>query len=210
MKIIRSLIFICFVTITFASCTVEQEVHFKDDFSGDYQVKIDLTDLIPALPDSARIDTVFSKKNLSELQERYQNIEGISNSNVTYNDGVYLSKFSFADMMAFKKALTDEDGDKEGSFFVYKLAKNSMIIEIDPDGLAKLNKENKSKEALGQDGGAADLFKLKAKVKFDKPIKSVKGKMATFDSATNTISFDFNIADVKEKAKKFKTVVKFR
>jgi hypothetical protein len=196
--------------VAFTGCTIDQEVHFHENFSGDYQMKIDMSDLMPVLEDSVRFDSVFSKENMSTLQKRYENVEGITNPKVTFSDGVFLSKFSFADMTALNKAIKDEEGDKKGSFFSYKLAKNSMIVDIDPEGLTKLKQNSKNEESLDQDGAASDLFKFKAKVKFDKPIKSVKGKLAALDPTTNTVSFDFNIADVKEKSKKFKTVVKFK
>jgi hypothetical protein len=210
MKQTQSILLLYIVLAVFTSCTIDQEVHFHENFSGDYQMKFDMSDLMPVLEDSVRFDSVFSKENMSTLQNRYENIEGISNPTVTFSDGVFLSKFSFADMTALNKAIKDDEGDKQGSFFSYKLSKNAMIVDIDPEGLTKLNQDSKNKESLDPDGAAGDLFKFKAKIKFDKPIKSVKGKLAAFDAATNSISFDFNIADVKEKSKKFKTVVKFK
>jgi hypothetical protein len=210
MKHIQPFLLLCIAVAAFTSCTMDQEVHFHDNFSGDYQMKFDMSDLMPVLEDSVQFDSIFSNDNMLALQKRYESIEGISNPGVTFTDGVFLSKFSFADMTALNKAIKDEEGDKKGSFFSYKLAKNAMIVDIDPEGIAKMNEDSKTKENLDTDGAGGDLFKFKAKLKFDKPIKSVKGKLATFDAATNTVSFDFNITDVKEKSKKFKTIVKFK
>jgi hypothetical protein len=210
MKSIQSLILLCIAVATFTSCTIEQEVHFHENFSGDYQMKFDMSELMPVLQDSVQFDSIFSNENTLALQKRYENIQGITNPRVTFSDGIFLSKFSFADMTALNKAINDEDDDKNASFFSYRLAKNAMIIDIDTEGLSKLNKDSKNKEGLSSDGAGGDLFKFKAKIKFDKPIKSVKGKLATFDSAANAVTFDFNITDVKEKSKKFKTVVKFK
>lgn len=189
------------VSILFTGCTIEQEFYFKQDFSGSYSTRIDMSSL-GALGEEMNPDSIMKDTDLSELQTKYEAIAGLSNVRNSFSEGILLSGFDFNGMASLNKAFEPEEKAEEEKDSA-GLPDNSGLVRFEQKGKKLLVIVDKSDMA---DSGSeieqmGEMITFSVKLGFDKKIKKVKSDVGTWDKANNSITLQFNLNDLSKKDK---------
>jgi hypothetical protein len=190
------------VSILFTGCAIEQEFYFKQDFSGSYTTRIDMSSL-GALGEEMNPDSIMKDTDLNELQTKYEAIAGLSNVRNSFSEGILLSGFDFNGMASLNKAFEPEEKAEDEEKDSAGLPDNSGLVRFEQKGKKLLVIVDKSDMA---DGGSemeqmGEMITFSVKIGFDKKIKKVKSDVGTWDKANNSITLQFNLNDLSKKDK---------
>lgn len=107
---------LCFAGLFFAACNVTQSVHFNRDYSGDFKVVMDISDLLDLSSELGMSeesmeggDTDLSSEfDSADIAEQINAIEGISSASVSLSDlGEMVIQYEFDDVDALNRALAN-------------------------------------------------------------------------------------------------------
>lgn len=192
------------LTVLLSACTVEQHYYFREDFSGTYQMRIDMSSMAAMGGDSLGTDTLFSDAQLQEMSDGYSSVPGISEANSTYQDNVLQSGFSFDGLTSLNSALKGNAEDSSDSPALYTFTRKGKKLSM------KLNRTDLEMGEDEQMQGMDEMLSFALTLKFEKPVKSVKGVPATLDKESNTVSIEFPLKDYSDPKKNLDVEIKFR
>jgi hypothetical protein len=98
--------------LALASCKLAQQYHFNLDFSGDYELTFDMTELAEFGGDT--LEDFFADMNLDSLADVYRSVDGISNVAVEKDTNVLYISYSFRDLAALNRSLKQQDTPELG------------------------------------------------------------------------------------------------
>lgn len=109
-------IILCLAGLFFAACNVTQSVHFNRDYSGDFKVVLDMSDLLDLSSELGEseesveggISDLSSEFDSAAIAEQINAIEGISSASVSLSDlGEMVIQYEFDDVDALSRALAN-------------------------------------------------------------------------------------------------------
>lgn len=198
-----------------SSCSIQQDYTINEDYSGDMKLKLDFSQMMAILPDSAQDETIgnlMSDEALDSLNDIMKDYEGIHNFEYASTPETVEMSLDFDDLEALHKMEEEQkDGDKSGEFVAFKpIGKKAFQIDLSP--LQDLSKS--LEEEGGEDAAAASMMmsfiQMKITVNFERPIKSVESSLGNYDATENKIVYDFSMAEVIGEDTDWLTEVKFK
>jgi len=206
-------IFLIF-TLILNSCIFSDEIQFNEDFSGSVNLEVDLTNTIKVTEElqgdfeeaekSKSLEERVDSLNQINAFDQNNQIEGVSNFKVTASDNLMNITFDFEDlealnraykdieiseMMGFQEADTEkEDTEPNVSFrmesgvFVYYLEKPQY---------------DKEEEAVLDMSEIEEVIQFNTTLSFSKNIDKVKTKNIKVSQSGNTVSFAYNVNELK-------------
>lgn len=112
----RIILFFSLLLIMLQSCSVVQNFHFNKDFSGQYEVEIDMSQLITFAIMFDTTGAVDAEKMMAEIAlsfdsldviGKYNELEGISNAYAGVNGQKLLISYDYTDIESLNKAYTE-------------------------------------------------------------------------------------------------------
>lgn len=184
--------------VIFTACTIEQTYHFKSDFSGNYQLRFDLSSMAgPSESDStsASTDTIFTPESLEEMRNTYLAVPGVTNATATYANNVLQSGFDFSNFEALNAATGRANGGEQGAQGLYNFSNKGkkLIMKINRDGMAELTGEDMA--SMGE------MVTFKFTVSFERDIKKVKGDIAQWTKGSKEVLIEFPLKDLSDPKK---------
>lgn len=204
MKNSFSFLSMVFAMTFLSSCVLEQDIHFKEDFSGEYHMRLDMSSFMAMAGDSAEsADTQISTEDFKEMEDKISAIPGISNLKTSAEEGVYDLSYNFADLNSVTLA-GDKSGEETGGFLNFTKKGKKLIINMKPP---KKGEEEISAEEMES---MKDMFTFRYNIKFDKTVSKIKSKFATLNKETNTVVFEFGMAEYFNPKTAWKTEISFK
>ena len=173
-----------FCLVLFASsCTLEQDIHFNKDWSGNAKYTLDLSAMTQLMGN----DSVETENPLNSIKESFMTMKegieksiGISNVSLQNDEdqGIYSILFDFTTVEALNNCLKGNGNsnnmfkNKKHVFFQQK-GKNKLLFEA-----PSMNSVKKESEFKAEDlGNMAYLIKYNIKFSFDRKIKKINSKL---------------------------------
>ena len=130
MKNHRYFIIITSLLFLISSCTIEEEFHFNEDFSGNYSFQFDYSALL-ALDTSGTAGVELSK-GYDEMEEELKKIDGISNILIKSDEvvGKVSVSYDFSSIDAINKANYNNESQRYTKFFIRTGKKLSFVSDF--------------------------------------------------------------------------------
>lgn len=199
----RSFIIITSLLFLISSCTIKEEFHFNEDFSGYYSFDFDYSALL-ALDTSGSAGEEMSK-GYDEMEEELKKIDGISNIIIVSDDvlGKVLVAYDFASIDAINKANYNNESQRYTKFFIRSGKKLSFVSDFSEE-LDEYKDPSMNDEELVQN--IENFVDYTMTISFDRSIKVID--MQNFILIDDlTLSFTLNEESLK-KASVFNVKVK--
>lgn len=130
MKNHRYFIIITSLLFLISSCTIEEEFHFNEDFSGNYSFQFDYSALL-ALDTSGTAGVELSK-GYDEMEEELKKIDGITNILIKSDEvvGKVSVSYDFSSIDAINKANYNNESQRYTKFFIRTGKKLSFVSDF--------------------------------------------------------------------------------
>jgi hypothetical protein len=210
-KTILSFIAICALL---TSCIVEQNYYFNKDLSGNYNLMVDVSSMEEfAASDSLPTDSTFTAEDIRDFKEHYGKMEGITNVDAIFEEGVLSANFSFTGIealeMANTPAMTAEGEDQMQMLNVFNFTPTKTGIEIDV--FRDFMGEEGEEPTTPEDIEAMDaMLTLSGNFTFEQTIAKFESEIGSFDAESNSVSIYVSFGDIYNKEKNLKTVITFK
>lgn|GEM_PF-1319058 len=205
-------IFVLFAT----SCSITQEYHFNNNYSGDAKTSIDLSMLkgfmsgLDSTGNDNSLDTM--DRSLAEIADALK-LTGVENVQYGWNNDktVLFISYNFKDIETFNKAAGAE---QQGSTLLSMDRSSNDKIRITAKGKnffydsPEITKEDTifNSESMAS---MKDYYKYKLILNFDRKIKRLDNKKAVLSEDKKSIEYSGNIADMFAKGSSFDVHLKF-
>jgi len=135
-------------SLIMASCSLEQNYVFNEDFSGNYSLVFDLSEIVAfSAEDPDSVEDAFADLNVDSLKLAYEQIEGVSNVKISGKDNVLRLSYNFVNIEALNRSLETENnatsafgGNATDDRFSYEngIFKYNFPVTGDEEGLDSL------------------------------------------------------------------------
>lgn len=191
--------------LVLASCSLEQNYVFNEDFSGSYSLVFDMNEIVAfSSEDPDSTEDAFADLNVDSLKLAYEQMEGISNVKISGKDNVLHMSYNFASIDALNKSLETENnataafgGNATDDRFSYQngIFKYNFPISGDAESL----------DSLAQ---MMSIVEYNIHMQFAKPIaKTSNGEMG---ADGKSLRFEGNLGEVANKEKSLDLEVSFK
>jgi len=209
---------ILFVAIVLlASCTVTERIHFNADFSGNYEMVLDMSAMkaFAEIPDSlgnVQSEPAIPREQLDSMRSEFEKLQGISNLTINEADWIYTLSFNFTDPGALD-GLNSELGLDGGNETKpgkprFSWSKDKLDFTVDLESLQTATEGAEAGQG-GEDAGMNSMFTLSTILSFDRPVESVKSEKATHDKASGEVVVSYNLQEaINSKSKAWNTSIK--
>jgi hypothetical protein len=223
MKFIRSFLLLSAGIFLLAGCTVYNKVHFNRDYSGTFEMIVDLESMLMmasafdttnTMDEDELINELQSEMNKDEMAAELNAMPGVSNGDLTIDKerGLVLT-FDFEDITSLNNSFSEIQssmdnmggpmGEVEGAekpkFDAFVLNGKTLTYRSppkDPEGENEL-------DLLGEEGGEdmmseiGDFFEMKFEFSFDRKVKSVDAAgMTIVAQEKHRVLADVNMQEV--------------
>lgn len=203
--------------VLLASCTVTERIHFNADFSGKYEMVLDMSAMkaFAEIPDSmgnVQSEPIIPREQLDSMKLEFENLQGISNLNINEENWIYTLSFHFTDPGALdglnsELGLDGGDESKPGKPR-FAWSKDKLDFTVDLESLQETSKDAEVEQG-GEDTDMNSMFTLSTILSFDRPVESVKSDKATLDKATGEVVISYNLQEAMDsKSKSWNTSIK--
>jgi hypothetical protein len=212
----KKLTIVVMITLMFlASCTITQEYHFNKDFSGNYNMEMEVGELITMLK---AMDTTGNMTALDTLDQQFKDISknyedaGAKNVEAGWkNDkNTIFITFDFKDVESLNSILknTGENADflslgsnSEPVSFTHK---GTKFLSVD---LPEINSDTGSLKELEQ---MKDMLTIETIFSFDRKIKKISNENAEISPDKKSFKFESKIGDMMKEGYTMDTEVKLK
>ncbi len=210
-----STIIIVLIVILFTGCTITQEYHFNNDFSGNYSMELDMGDFINMMKSMDTTGNMSSldsmDQSFNELSEQYK-AGGAKNIETGWKDdkSTMFIKFDFENLDILNDILAgageESDmfsfaGTKGTSNFSNKGSKK-LIID-----LPEFSNDTLSMDEMEQ---MKDYLSFETIFSFDREIKKVDNENVLISGDKKSFKFEGNIDDFMKEGFTMDTNVKLK
>ncbi|MFK7756227.1 MAG: hypothetical protein AB8B53_04765 [Flavobacteriales bacterium] len=208
------LLYITFIVLIWASCTLDESFHFNSEWSGRYESTFDISGLTDPLEegvDSESSSTPLEQEKVDELVRKLNSTPGISQASVAQDmeANTLTFAYSFEDIESLNrlnaKDLLSKEESPLGSMGRWKMkAKGSkkFTMTMEPEEPA----QGDNSEEMMQMG---EMLQITTKLNFHMPIKKLKSEVAIKGSKSNQIIIIYTMADLWDQDKNWDVNVKF-
>jgi hypothetical protein len=203
MKLKTPILLLC-ISLFFGACTIEQTYYFKEDFSGDYTLRFDLSSVAAMGGDSLGTDTIFSEEALQEMSAAYSAVPGISNASSTYSDNVLESAFAFSGINSLNAAMENSQEGSESTPALYTFVQKGKMLKLIVN---RKKMEAAESEEMAQMG---DMVNFNVTLGFERKIKKLKSQVAQWNKENNTITIEFPLKDFLDPKKNLNAEIRFK
>ena len=195
-----SSIIIALIIILFTGCTITQEYHFNNDFSGDYTLELEMGDLINMIKsmdttgDMSSLDSM--DQSLIELSEKYKEA-GAKNINTGWKDdkNTLFLTFDFENLETLNDILNSvgEESDmfsfagSKGTTNFSNKGSGKIIVDL-PEYINDSISENEMDQMK-------EYLSIETIFSFDREIKKVKNENAVISEDKKSFKFEGKIND---------------
>jgi methionine synthase II (cobalamin-independent) len=196
-----------FALLAIVACTVQTNIHFNEDFSGNIEYVIDMSEAAAMLDDTAKTESIFEEEDMQEAVEDLKNMEGVTNvqTNEDLNNAVYKLSMDFNSIETLNKILSegdpvsgfygDLDNTEENQNLHFEQKKNKLYIHM--MDLSELQKEFQESSEEESYMGAGELFTYQLNFTFEKEVKKIKTKGIATQSG-DKVQFSLNMDQLIE------------
>jgi hypothetical protein len=194
----------------FSSCTVDETYEFNDDLSGRYNLEIDYSGLLALMGDEEDMG-LPEDESVDETMDIIEKSEGISNSSFSMEDGKGRLAFDFDKVESIQ-----EIGGEAGQIFAGLIGLNlqpkgkKLGVDLSPGDSAAEAMTEYADEAGDIDDSYDEMFSINTHLVFKRPIKKFKSDIATYDKASNTVTFKYNMSDLTNPDVNWTASIKFK
>lgn len=185
------LIVLASVLVLIQACTVEQNYYFKKDFSGTYELRIDMSSFIGVAGESFETDTLFSPESLREIEMATELVEGISNSKAQFEDNVFTTVYDFANLTALSDPALNSSQEMQGMYFFSSKGK-TLKMKFNEDAANALTGEDSEAAAM------AEMVTFVVNLDFEEEIKRVKGNVATWTNGEKKVKIALPMSELSK------------
>jgi len=203
-KTFRPILATLAVALLLSSCVIEQNYHFKNDFTGSYQLRFDLSSMAGMSGEDMGTDTIFTEESLAEMSQGYAEVEGITNVRSTYENNVLFTGFDFNGVKSLNEAMTRSAENNESSTGIYTFTQKGKTLKM------KLNRSGLGDMSSDDAASMAEMVSFKLKLTFDKKIKKVKGDAATWNKGDNEVTLEFPMKDFLDEKKNLDVEIRLK
>ncbi len=206
-------LFKLFVAIAIlSSCSIAQEYYFNNDFSGNYKMVFDMTDLMSLAGEEDEKEDLLDQETKDSIITANNEIDGISNTQVTSEGYLMILSYDFANLDALNSALAKSSmGDEMGDDPTASMLNNSGI-EFKGKGkkLTYTIPEFSTYDIEDSTLMYMDMIDLKATFTFERDVKSVENTSALIQENGKSVVIEGNFKEFAEGQKTLSTEFKLK
>ena len=228
----KKILFILVVAL-FASCSVEQHIHFNVDGSGRLKMKMNLNSMqvLLAAEDEFADTTNNTEGNafneymdsllfhFDEIKKQLETVPGISNAKIIYekDSNLIFMSYDFVSASALSKSYIDQSAmldegnsnrvnyfSKEKKKFVYKAPKP------EPEGTSTIDITSDEEEMSSTPPLSEGMMEFVMRFSFDQKIKSVSNKDYIISEDGKSVIFKGDFIDLIDHPEKLSIEVKLK
>ncbi len=199
-----------------SSCTIQENIHFNADFSGNYKIKVDMSALAgfgAAMGDSTATapESMFTPEQLDSMRMELASVPGITNMSVTEESYVLSMSLDFDKLETFASFNAMDPNNTAGNANAkprFEKSGNNLVYNFDADAIKEaMGTASEGDDASMDDMGMNEMFTFQTVLTFEKPVKKVQSKIAELNKETNEVVFNYNLKDAIEKGNDWKTTI---
>lgn len=184
MKILSRL-FIAAVIVITTSCTIKNEYTFNKDFSGEFKMSIDYSEMKDVLKDTLK------ENPFSDMQT--DSIPGLDNIQLFNEEGVMGVKFSFSDLETLNSFLKKSGTTDKSDFMGFKQKGKKLIYEHSSNN----DELNKSASEMDKVDELNKMIQIQTIVNFKRhSIKKVDNKDVVVSDDFKTLTYTYSLEDL--------------
>jgi len=202
----KNIFLLAIVVFTLVSCKLSQQYTFNDNFSGQYQLQFDLSDMASyGVEDPDSIPNVFDGFNLDSVQQAYAAIDGLSKVKVKTEKNVLFVEYNFVNLNALNTSLSLQDNSELGMTNSSNVTKFRFEEGIFSYTFSDLQSEVATPDSIAQMMSFVDYD---ITMEFSKQIESTtNGKI---DESGKLLKLNGNLGEVASKEKSLNVQVTFK
>lgn len=208
-------------TLFLSSCVVNNKIHFNKDFSGTYEMNMELESLLMMAQSMDTTGNANEEDMIAELREELKSddvisklntMEGISNATVEVSkEKGFNVRFDFVDVTALNQSFNSIQGELGGmggdlggevqNFDQFKVEGKKLMFRSPPQSEDEMN----AFDLLGGDdaenpmGGMGSMFEINLDFSFDRKIKKVESKgIKIISQEKNRLLAEIDIEEIAE------------
>ncbi len=109
----KQLLTLMTAVLLLVSCKITQNYRFNLDYSGDYSLTFDLTELAEfGVEEGDTIENFFEDVNLDSISQMYRSVKGITSVEVKSEPNILYVNYSFENLEALNKSLENQGGNE--------------------------------------------------------------------------------------------------
>ena len=198
--------------VLISACSINSEFYFDKDFSGKVINTIDMSSFMAMAGESTDSIDMQVNEGINEKKDSildlFNSIEGVSNADMFYKEGVVQFSYDFEDVEALNRSgrnMNSEDENLRG----FMLADG--FFEVDGDELKFTEKIDEDSELLNDTAFTKMLrfMEFSNTFYFEKPVKSFSNTNYLMSQDKRELKIQFNGNDLLNNKKSISTQVNF-
>ena len=202
------------VVLLFGSCSIAQEYYFNNDYSGNYKMTFDMSELMSLAGDEENGETedLLDQHTKDSLITANNALEGISNTQVSYNDYVMSMSYDFENLDALNAALAQSSlgEDMEDDPTASMLTNSSVEFSGKGKKLTYMIPEFSTYDLEDSTLMYLDMIELKTTFNFERDVKSIDNASAIIQESGKTVVIEGNFKEFAEGEKNLSTTFKLK
>lgn len=226
----KKLLFILVVAL-FASCSVEQHIHFNVDGSGRLKMKMDLNSMQILLEAEDEFADTTNKTegnafneymdsllfHFDEIKKQLETVPGISNAKIIYEKDsnlIYMS-YNFVSSSALSKSYIDQsamldEGNSTRVNYFSKEKKKFVYKAPNPEGTSTIDITSDEEEMSSTPPLSEGMMAFVMHFSFDQKIKSVSNKEYIISEDGKSVIYKGDFMDLIDHPEKLSIEVKLK
>ncbi|MEM9023334.1 MAG: hypothetical protein AAGB22_06315 [Bacteroidota bacterium] len=218
-KLIHRLALLVLALGTLASCSINQDVSFNKDFSGQYAMKIDLSGAIGMLGEEGKDKMKPTGKDSVEIAEKIEalgQIEGITNVKMISENAVLGYTFDFANLDALNSAIAEQGFLKQSNPSMdrqQKFVRKGKTFKYEVPNRPNEGEEKESEELsaeMEQVMAMAKMMEVNFTFHFAQKVKKFDNKSAVLIDDGKGLKIAGTLEDLDNKSLQLGTEVKLK
>ena len=227
----RFIILLSALLLAMSSCTIKQDIHFKEDMSGSNTMTFDYAEtksLLGGFGDMGESgdednpldfsDGIMDEESINEYNNGINIKDGLSNPHMTESNDAIVFGFDFDNLDALMSFYEDAQEGGEGiesglsqSWLAFNKNKKKMEVTMDYSVFEELFEDDEMADMKGMAEMMYESFVFDLNLTFDQEIKKVKGEgLGVYDESSNSVRYNFNLSDIMDKKGSETLVIKFK
>ena len=187
-----------------SSCAIEQEIYFKEDYSGRYTFRLDYSTMLSLMEsDEDQEETqLLDEETTESVFEGLKAIDGVSNMSVSDKDGKMEIAFDFRDLEILNAAMEGADMNmlfsgqdsppKDDEVARFSVKGKKISYQHPAQDFKAASQEDASLESMNE------MINYSFILRFDKEIKKFDNPRAKLDKSGKKLTLSGNLKEITE------------